>query len=751
MRISFRLILSLIIVVTLVALLFDVLERGLDEERQKSELGRRAAVLSESLAEAIEPLLEQDARRNLQRIVETFGNRERLIGVAVYGATGERMAATPGVAQLRNAPSVAIDAISTGRAVQEFTSLASRLVHFHAEPLERYGAVSGAMVVMHDASFITNQSDEARRLNFVRLLMQALLIAAVTVLIVRWSIAGPIARTAEWMKRIRAGDASEWMTLPRGGVFKPLAQEVMQLTRSLTDARQAAEEEARLREAAESVWTAERLKEHVRSRLSGRSLFVVSNRQPYTHVWKGRNIDCVMPSSGVVTALDPVLRVCGGTWIAVGGGDADREIADAHDRLQVPPDNPRYTLRRVWLTREEEDGHYYGFANEGLWPLCHIAHTRPLFRADDWIQYQAVNHKFARAVLDELEGASEPCVLVQDYHFALLPQLIKEKRPDARVAIFWHIPWPNPEAFGICPWQKQLLHGLLGAELVGFHIQSHCNNFLETIDRALESRIDWERFAVTRVGHTTYVKPFPISVAFPASPDGPFELDGQRLKRALFARLGVRALHLGVGVDRIDYTKGLIERFRGLERFWEKYPAYRERLTFVEMAEPTRVRIRRYSDLVGELEEEADRINRRFQTGDWKPLVLLIDHHTHEQIRPFYRAADFCLVTSLHDGMNLVAKEYIAARDEDDGALILSCFAGASRELQSALLINPYDTEQIADAIYRALEMNPREMRGRMMGLRKNVRESNVYRWAGSLVSELVQIEHTEAHAVLSA
>jgi trehalose 6-phosphate synthase len=271
-------------------------------------------------------------------------------------------------------------------------------------------------------------------------------------------------------------------------VFEPLVEEVMHLARSITVARAAAEEEARLREAAESIWTPERLKEHVRAKLQTQSLVVVSNREPYVHVRKGREVHCVVPPSGVVTATEPVLRACGGTWIASGGGDADRETSDPNGRLRVPPDDPRYTLRRIWLTPEEENGHYYGFSNEGLWPLCHIAHTRPSFEIEDWAQYQTVNAKFADAVVEELEGVSNPCVLVHDYHFALVPRLIKAKRPDARVAIFWHIPWPNPEAFSICPWQKELLMGLLGADLVGFHIQFHCNNFLETVDRALECR-----------------------------------------------------------------------------------------------------------------------------------------------------------------------------------------------------------------------------------------------------------------------
>ncbi len=276
-----------------------------------------------------------------------------------------------------------------------------------------------------------------------------------------------------------------------------------------------------------------------------------------------------------MSALEPILDACDGTWIAHGSGDADSEVVDAHDRLRVPVDDPRYTLRRVWLSKEEEEGYYYGFANEGLWPLCHIAHTRPIFRAEDWQHYQEVNRKFTDAVLEEIEDTPKPVVLVQDYHFALLPRLLKEKRPDARVAIFWHIPWPNPEAFGICPWQRQLVDGLLGADLIGFQIQSHCNNFLQTVDRVVESRVDWEHFAVSRQNHRTIVRPFPISVDL--TDDESVESDDSSInylqRSALKQGLGIETAFVGIGVDRVDYTKGIPERFQAIERFLEKYPA----------------------------------------------------------------------------------------------------------------------------------------------------------------------------------
>ena len=453
-----------------------------------------------------------------------------------------------------------------------------------------------------------------------------------------------------------------------------------------------------------------------------------------------------------MTALEPILRACDGTWVAHGSGDADRETVDNRDRLRVPPDRPEYALRRVWLTKEEEEGYYYGFANEGLWPLCHIAHTRPTFRTSDWQSYQDANRKFADAVLEEMEGAEHALLLVQDYHFALLPRMVKEARPDVRVAIFWHIPWPNPEAFGICPWQRELLDGLLGADLVGFHTQAHCNNFLETVDAALESRIEWERFAVKRRDHVTLVRPFPISVDFRESQSetganvpSPYELRASLLKK-----LGIQASFLGVGVDRVDYTKGIVERFRGIERFLEKWPSYRGEFTFVQIGAPSRTNIPRYHDLLAEVEAEAARINSRFAEAAWRPIALLIRHHSHEEILPYYRAADFCMVTSLHDGMNLVAKEFVAAREDEEGALILSQFTGAARELRDALIINPYDTDQVADAIHVALEMDSDDRHNRMRRMRDIVKEHNVYRWAGNLIAELSEIRIDEVESTLA-
>jgi len=565
----------------------------------------------------------------------------------------------------------------------------------------------------------------------------AILVAALV--IVRFTLRRPVERLTAWLHQLHGGQAPAAPRLPARGLLAPLIREAETLARDLARAQTAAEQEARLRQAGESLWTPERLREHVRVMLSGRPLVVVANREPYRHSRQSGRLEWVTPASGLVTGLEPLLRACGGTWIAHGDGDADRETADGRGRLRVPPDRPQYTLRRVWLGAEEFRGYYEGFANEGLWPLCHIAHTRPVFRASDWADYRRVNERFAEAVLDEISGEYEPCVLVQDYHFTLLPKLIKDRRPDARVALFWHIPWPNPEAFAICPWRKELLIGLLGADLIGFHTQFHCNNFLETVDRTLESRIDRERFAVKREGRATVVKPFPISVAFeePRSKDP--DADAAAARAFVLRETRSRAEFLAVGVDRLDYTKGILERLRGVERFLELYPDYRGRFTLFQIGAPSRTGLETYRDFTAHVEAEAARINARF-AGGAPPIALRLKHHSHQEILPFYRAADACLVTSLHDGMNLVAKEFVVAREDEGGVLILSRFTGAARELRDALIVNPYDMDEVANALRDALTMDRGERTLRMVRLRRQVREHNVYRWAGGLIEELASV-----------
>src|SRR5690242_3876165 len=740
MRLTSRLSLSLIFAVAAVSLAFAFYQTRAQTRGMRRDLQRYALMLAESLGRSAEPLVATRSYSELQRLVQRFKDRETVAGVAVYDENSVPLAATSGLAILldNNPPAVA-QAIHYGWAREEFISPPTGPVHVVAVPLRKDGLVVGALAIVHDTSYIESRTAALWNRALIGVSIQTLLIVTIVLLSVRLAVARPIRTMTEWMRDLRIGKASADLRPPDD--LQPLAAEVSKLASSLTAARAAAEEEARLRNSAESTWTTERLRIFVETRLGGTRLFAVSNREPYEHRHGKSGIESAQPASGLVTGLEPILRACDGVWIAQGTGNADRDTVDAFDHVRVPPDNPQYTLRRVWLEPEEERGFYYGFANEGIWPLCHIAHTRPIFRSSDWQHYKQVNRKFAEALLEEIAPESSPVVLVQDYHFALLPAMIKDRRPDARVAIFWHIPWPNPEAFGICPWERELLDGLLGADLIGFHIQAHCNNFLETVDAALEARTEWERFAVTRGGHHTLIRPFPISVAMSGTARLPEPEELPHVERAaLLAAQGVRATFMGIGVDRIDYTKGIPERFRGIEAFLDMCPSYRGQFTFVQIASPSRTEIERYHDLIQEVEREADRINRRFQTSQWRPIVLLRRQHSHQEILPYYRAADLCLVTSLHDGMNLVAKEFVASREDDEGVLILSRFAGAAHELSDALIVNPYDTGELANSIRHALEMPPRERAARMQRMREVVRERNIYRWAGNLIGELCAV-----------
>src|SRR5213594_56822 len=734
MKFTLRLVSAIWLSVMLVIGVFAYLQIREERGRLAGDLQRRAVLVAEAFSDAIEPAAKQSPAA-VERIVKKFGQTQR--GIAVYDRFANLRTATPDIAPVLppTLPEVT-DAISGNVATQGLRTIGDRTRYIYAAPLLSDNQPVGAVAVLLDASHLQQAEWDRWSSNAVRFLVLALVISIIAALVVKISITRPMAEISQWTRALRSGrPVPPPRNVADANLFGPLALEVSRLARSMQRAQVAAEQEAALRLAGESVWTEERLKQFVSLQLNGRLLVVVSNREPVSHVWRGGQIHAQAPASGLVTAMDPVMRACGGVWVAHGSGDADRETADTRGRLGVPVDEPRYTLRRVWLTKEEEQGYYAGFSNEGLWPLCHIVHTRPTFRPDDWSYYLEVNQKFADTVLDQIKDAEAPLVLIQDYHFAGLPALIKAERPDARVAIFWHIPWPNFEAFAICPWQQELLAGMLGADLVGFHTQYYCNNFLETVDRTLETRIDWEHFAVTRGERVTAVKPFPISVAPEFVDDPP-----QRTREELRRELGISAEFLGVGVERVDYTKGLPERFRALQWFFERYPEYRERVVFVQLGAPSRTSIKRYAELALEVEATVREVNQRLGTKGWRPIVYLSGHHEHREIWSYYRHADFCMVTSLHDGMNLVAKEFVSVRDDKDGVLILSRFAGASHELRDALIINPYDLAGTAEAIRTALEMPKDERRARMTRMRHVVSEHNIYRWAGLLLSELSRI-----------
>jgi trehalose 6-phosphate synthase len=488
-------------------------------------------------------------------------------------------------------------------------------------------------------------------------------------------------------------------------------------------------------------WNKERLEDVARNRLGGARLIVVANREPYIHQYRDGEIEWIRPAGGLTAALDPVMRACGGTWIAHGSGDADRDTADGEGRLGVPPDDPSYVLRRVWLTKAEEEGYYYGFANSTLWPLCHQVFQRPTFLSAHWQAYVEVNRKFAQAVLQEAAG--EPAlVFVQDYHFALLPRLLKNARPDLVVAQFWHIPWPHPETFQVCPWAADLVRGMLGNDLIAFHTQHHCNNFLDTVDRTIECRIERDRFAVTCGGHESLVRPHPISVD-PSLAEEYLTPTWERRAMALRRRYRLGDRPLLVGVDRVDYTKGIPERLAAVERLLVTHPEMKEQFHFLQIGAPSRTHLNAYRLLNDEIQASADRINWRYGTAGWQPIVFLNEHHGPQDVYLLYRMAAGCVVSSLHDGMNLVAKEFVTARADGQGVLVLSKFTGAAHELTDALLVNPVDADEMAVGLHTALTMPSAEQERRMRRMRAKVEDHNIYRWAGVLLSEVARLAET--------
>jgi trehalose 6-phosphate synthase len=453
----------------------------------------------------------------------------------------------------------------------------------------------------------------------------------------------------------------------------------------------------------------------------------------------GGQLECIQPAGGMVTALDPMMRACGGLWIAHGSGDADRITVDSRDHVSVPPRAPEYTLRRVWLSKQEEEGYYAGLSNEGLWPLCHMAFTRPLFDPDQWQTYRTVNQRFADAVLEEA-GDRPTVVFIQDYHFALLPGMLRAANENLVIAQFWHIPWPNPEVFCTFPWREEIVEGLLGNDVLAFHLPQHCRNFLETVDCSLEARIDRSSSEVCRSGRCTAVRAVPIGIDYDEQNRVAKSAAVTTQQRRWIQELSLAGKQVAIGIDRLDYTKGIPERFRYLDRLLENHPEYRGKLVFVQVAVPSRSSLPAYRQLELEVEALTARINRRWGGPSWRPIVLLKRHCTQTEMVALHRIANFCVVASLHDGMNLVAKEFVASRTDESGVLVLSKFAGAARELRDALQINPFSIEEGAEAYRAALEMPESERRRRMQRMRAIVRQNTIYSWAGELVGEFAKV-----------
>jgi trehalose 6-phosphate synthase len=722
MRLSLRFILPLMLVLAGIAYAVAPLVDQLTLGWFVRDVDIRSSLIANTIQEALQEQLLAGKRAKIKEFFNRITQDERLYAIGYCASpTGTALTSRPLPAEIRCAT---LDRWEGAR--DHLLPSTHGPLHVTVQPMPSEAAPAGRLVLVHDMSFVTRRSEETKRYLFYLFMGLAAVVSLVTVIIAQLSWRGWMAGMLSLLRgegpRRRPGPGAQ-PDLPE---FKPIARDLQRLIREL-------ESNARARDEDQIIWTPESLRAILRGELRGEDVIVVSNREPYIHQRRGDRIEVQRPASGLVTALEPIMRACSGTWIAHGSGSADREMVDRYDRIAVPPENPAYQIRRVWLTAEEEAGYYYGFANEGLWPLCHIAHVRPTFRSSDWAHYVAVNRKFAKAVASEAKTKA-PIVLVQDYHFALLPNMIREELPDATIITFWHIPWPNPESFAICPWRDEVVAGLLGSSILGFHTQFHCNNFVDTVDRFLEARVDRESFTVSFGGKLTAVRRYPISIAWPP--------EAEMVQKSVpDCRSGIRQLNdlppehkLGVGIDRLDYTKGIMERFRAVERLLELNPEWAGHFTFVQVAAPTRAGIEEYQHHEAQVRAMAARINARFEGQGPPPIMLRVEHHEPHEVYEYYRAADLCFVSSLHDGMNLVTKEFVAARDDERGALILSQFTGAARELPEALIVNPYDADQCAAALHLALTMPEAEQRDRMRLMRGLVAEFNVFRWAGRML-----------------
>jgi trehalose 6-phosphate synthase len=465
-------------------------------------------------------------------------------------------------------------------------------------------------------------------------------------------------------------------------------------------------------------------------------LIVVSNREPYLHqTAEDGTITAVPTTGGVAVALDALMRERGGTWIAHGAGDADRQVSDARDMVRVPPGDPRYDLHRIWLTEEEEKQYYGGFSNEGLWPLCHMVHVKPVFRAEDWAAYQAVNRRFAEAIASDLTDPATP-VFLQDYHLALVARDLRRLKPAARTALFWHIPWPHPDQLRMCPWRREIVEGLLANDLLAFQVERDRRNFLAAVRQEL--MLETRGGVVRTQGHTTTVVTAPIGVDFDRintiARDPRLLVEKDRLSR----ELGLSRPIVGVGVDRLDYTKGIPERLDAIDRLLTARPSLAEQMVFVQIGVPSRSKLESYAALEQQIDARVAEINARHgRSATDGPIRYRKSALKLRRLVALYQLADFCIVSSLHDGMNLVAKEFVAARHDEAGVLILSELTGAAQELKDAVIINPYDAEGFAAAIERAIEMPPQDQVARMRRMRRSVAGHDVFLWASEILDSL--------------
>lgn len=484
------------------------------------------------------------------------------------------------------------------------------------------------------------------------------------------------------------------------------------------------------------------LLELIAKKLKSRKLIIVSNREPYAHLFKGDQITAIRTAGGLTTALDSIARAFHATWVCHGGANADFKVVDSQNLVSVPPNEKSYFLKRIKLTKLEEQGYYEGFSNETLWPLCHICYIRPKFIQTNWEIYDRVNEKFAQATASIAEPQS--IIFLQDYHLARVAFYLKQLRPDLTTALFWHIPWPNSEIFRILPWKKEILEGLLANDILGFHLKYHTENFLETVALELECRINWEKMRIERGDRVTRVNAYPISIDFESifrQSQTPATVSACK---NLIADHRLADQKIILGVDRLDYTKGILERLQAFDRLLDSHPEYIGKIKLIQLGVPSRTGLEDYQQLVSSIENHCVALNARYAQDDWEPILFMKGHQNFDALLPFYYLAHVCVVSSLHDGMNLVAKEFIATSSQYQGVLVLSAFTGAARELEDALLINPYDIHAFAETLHRALSMPLEEQKLRITRMQTIVAENNIFTWAQNILQDILfQAEQT--------
>lgn len=731
MRLSLRFLIPLLLVLGVIGYAVVPLVNSLMRQWAINDLDLRAQVIGSAVDNSLFDVIDDNRTLTTKRVKTLFDRvmqDERLYALGFCS----KPAVLPAYKTERFPADLLCPSAASGsmKIPSTVVELPKGPVHVGFYPIQGSGTLLGELVLIHDMSFVATRSASTARYIMYFFVLLSAVVAFITVIIAQLSWRG-------WVLGMRALLRGEGLVRPliptaTTSELQPVAAELRDFLRTI-DKRRNADDDAHVH------WTPDTLRALLKEKFIGDEVIVVSHREPYVHAKGEHGIDVRAPANGMLTAVEPVMRACSGTWVAHGSGSADRETVDAHDRVAAPPDHPSFTLRRVWLSKEEEDGYYFGFSNEGLWPLCHIAHVQPTFRSSDWEQYKKVNQKFANVVLEEVK-TDDPVILVQDYMLALVPRMIREKLPNATIIAFWHIPWPNPESLGICPWITDILDGLLGSNIVGFHTRQHNLNFVGTVERFLECRVDRASWTISYRGKLSAVNHYPISIEYPSHllPQAKPIADA---RAAIRKEYGLPADHLlGIGVERLDYTKGVIEKFLAVERLLELHPEWIGRFTFLQVGFLSRLCIPEYRHFERDMRECFDRINARFGTPDYRPLILRTVQATALEVIDHYRAADLCFVNSLHDGMNLVAKEFIAARDDERGVLILSKFAGAAHELLEALIVNPYHTDQCAEALHEALTMPPDEQRDRMRNLQGFLYDFNIYRWAGRMLLDAARM-----------